>query len=191
MRPSRAGAKINQSAAFQNAAQAVTVSATSNVQIVDLAGIGSFGVSVTNIGESAVKDKSTLIDPTTYVNPFGTAGGKALGGSILATSITDDTKAIVAPGVLTHIGAMGSLAVAATEMVDADRDRVRRRAPPGRAVRWPSPAAAWATARRSDTVTREIESGHGGWLPTSRGNGRRVRRRQHRRLPDRHRRVRW
>ena len=111
------GAKINQNTAIQNSGQSVAVTADTMLQIVDLAGIGSFGVSVTNIASSASTKLSNLIDPTTYINPFGTAGGKALGGSIMATSINDTTVAVIDPGAMIHIGAAGSLVVAATEML--------------------------------------------------------------------------
>ncbi|HEY3919271.1 MAG TPA: PKD domain-containing protein, partial [Stellaceae bacterium] len=115
------GAQINQNAAYQNANQSVAVDATTQMTMLNVAGIGSFALNLGGltdaIGTVKKEGLGAAVSGGDLVSFGGSAGGKALGGSILVSALTDDTEAIISAGVALHIGASGSLALDAEENI--------------------------------------------------------------------------
>ena len=120
------GAQINQTAAFQTPAQNVAITASTTIDIADLAGIGKFslndggiyGVATSTDLKTPKAKLSNAILGNGLIDLYGQAGASAIGGSLMATSIVDDTRALVEPGAAVHAGAnTGLLTVAATESI--------------------------------------------------------------------------
>ena len=112
------GAQIDQDTTLQDAAQAVDITASTTIQIVDMAGIGKWSLNDGAVLNPLLDKKfADLKSGDNYVNLYGSAGTTALGGSILVTSITDNTVALIDPGAVIHSGTTGGLTVGANETI--------------------------------------------------------------------------
>ena len=103
------GVKVNQTGSLQTEAQSIAVTAVTSMQLVDIAGSGKWKPGAGLLAAAAKAGKGNV---TAFING-GT--GQGLGGSVMVTSIADDTEALIRAGAQVHIGASGTLAVNAAE----------------------------------------------------------------------------
>ncbi len=115
------GAKINQNPAYQTSTQSVSVTATTTIMTLDVAGLGKW-----TLNPFAIIGKGTTEDNRGFVNQLkggdilalgGSAGGSAFGGAILVSVLLDSTEALIEPGVMVRIGPTGSLDLDADEEI--------------------------------------------------------------------------
>jgi hypothetical protein len=106
----QSGAQINQDVAIQSGVQGVTVSATTKMTLLDVAGMGQFNLNPGGLFDAGKAIKSgekglgDVISGGDLIDLGGRSGSKSLGGSILVTALTNDTMAIIGAGAAVHIG---------------------------------------------------------------------------------------
>ncbi|MFG0291276.1 MAG: beta strand repeat-containing protein, partial [Rhodopirellula sp. JB044] len=108
------GALVNQKASHHTADQSVNVDASTNIELVNLAGIMTVYAYAENIKEVAKGDRE-LKDT---ISPVGNRSGVAgLGGSALLQTIDNETLATIGNGALVRAGDDGDVTVKATELM--------------------------------------------------------------------------
>ena len=111
----QSGSQINQNASLQNAGQTVSVSATTNLQLVEMAGIGGFSLNTSAIKAIKTDGLANALSGGSIVDLFDRSEGSGVGGSILDDNISDTTHAEIAGGAAVH--APGGLTLASNETV--------------------------------------------------------------------------
>ena len=109
------GAQINQTASLQNAGQTVSVSATTNLQLVEMAGIGGFSLNASAVKAIKTDGLAEALSGGSIVDLFDRSEGSGVGGSILDDNITDTTQAEIGGG--TAVYAPGGLSLTSSETV--------------------------------------------------------------------------
>jgi hypothetical protein len=109
------GAQINQAAADQNSSQSVSLSATTEITMIDLVGIGNFGLNangVKSFQESVAEDGwSKALTGGSLFDVFGRSNGQSIGGSVLFNDLNDTTTAQVEDGAAVYAGSSGGLTI--------------------------------------------------------------------------------
>ncbi|MFO7617339.1 MAG: hypothetical protein R6V75_08800, partial [Bacteroidales bacterium] len=103
----RSGAKINQDQEYRTDEQSVSVSATTEMELVNMAGV--FDI---NLSEDGLKKLIKEKDPLALLNPMGASSDRGgFGGSAFLLFLSNTTKAEIEGGAAVHSGTAGGLSL--------------------------------------------------------------------------------
>ena len=114
------GAKINQNTIYQSSKQSLTVSASTSMELLNVAGNGKWSLNpfgflfkYTNEGKNLMTQRAE----GDIVSLGGRSAQKSVGGSVLIEVLSDTTHALIQAGAIIHLGSSGKLNISANEAV--------------------------------------------------------------------------